>query len=120
MKKTIEHTTYNTETATKIATFDNNNMFSWRDSEYWHQTLYRTQKGKLFFHVGGGAFTQYAKGLPDGWIGGSTNIVPTTKSEAVRWAKESWDEADNTAELVFKSHVGRGFQTLKSYLEEQK
>lgn len=84
MKKTINHRTYNTDTATLIEDY-NNGRFT-NDFKYISETLYITKKGYFFLVAEGGAMTKYAKKDGDGrsYVGGEC-IIPLDGDEAYDW-----------------------------------
>lgn len=86
MKKIIEGRKYNTDTATKVGTWDNE--YGASDFNYVEETLYRKQNGEFFIHGEGGANSRYAKsaGL-NSWTGGEM-IEPQTFESARKWAEE--------------------------------
>lgn len=99
MKKIIDGKIYNTETATKIATYwnrlsvsDFNNMTEW---------LYRTSKGTWFLAGEGGALSPYSTSLEGGRCSGAgERISPLTDDEAREWL-ERHNEID-ALETYFK------------------
>jgi hypothetical protein len=85
MKKIINRKVYNTETATKIATWDNglpdNNVHAIEE------LLYHTEKGAYFLQYWGGAATDYAKSYG---VTSSDNsgIKALDDSEAYEWLEK--------------------------------
>lgn len=85
MKKIIDGKTYNVNTATMVAQWDNGRV---TDNLYYVQeTLYKTRKGTFFLLGEGGAGTAYSKDLPDGWTAGSWAIIPMTANEVRKWSE---------------------------------
>ena len=95
MKKVINGSLYNTETARKLGNWSNNR--SCTDFDYCEETLYRTKAGKYFIHGKGGARSRYSKqtGI-DSWRGGE-NIIACTYDEARKWAENHLDGDDYIA-----------------------
>ena len=85
MKKIINRSLYNTETARFIGTWDNGAEYGQmnRSDEY----LYQTKSGKYFLLGEGGPMTTYAEHHGN-HTSGSEKIIPLTASEAREWAEE--------------------------------
>lgn len=90
MKKIIDGKTYNTETAKKIAEWDNG--LSYNDFDYRSEELYRKRTGEYFLYGSGGARTEWGTVMDDGWLAGGSNIVPLTQEEAQDWLRGNTDE----------------------------
>ena len=91
-KKVIEGKLYNTEAATKVASWDNGvygNDFRACDEE-----LYQTKKGNWFMVGSGGPMSKYSVTRGNS-TSGTTEIVPMTKEEAYEWL-----EKNNEIELI--------------------
>ena len=82
MKVIIERKSYNTETATKIAKWDNGRYRN--DFSAIEETLYRTKKGQYFIHGWGGAATSYAKTFGNSSSEGES-IKLMSQDEAIDW-----------------------------------
>ncbi|AWM86786.1 hypothetical protein [Microvirga sp. 17 mud 1-3] len=83
MRKIIEGKRYDTETATRIANY--NNGHSPGDFKWIEEDLYRTAKGNWFIHGAGGAMTSYSQqDGPNSWSGGQ-DIRVLTPTEAQEW-----------------------------------
>lgn len=94
MKKVINGTLYNTETARELGNWDNGEYGSFG---YCSETLYRTKSGKYFVHGEGGANSRYSKQTgSNSWSGGE-KIIPYTYDEAREWAEEHLDGDDYIA-----------------------
>ena len=89
MKRVINHTAYNTETAVWLAEFDNRWCSS--EAEHWDETLMLTKTGKLFLHKSGGARTKYAQPVEgdEGWLEWGQVIEPITVEEAKAWVENA-------------------------------
>jgi len=88
MKKVINNLLYNTDTASKIGTWDNGCQLS--DFEYVEETLYRKKTGEYFLHGEGGANSKY--GVWHGNTGGWGEVIrPYTPEEAQEWAGDHLD-----------------------------
>lgn len=83
MKKRIDKKLYDTDTALKIA--------SWEelpgDFSYICETLYRKRSGEYFLHGEGGPRSMYGIQEGSNFRGGAT-IVPLTYEQAEKWAEE--------------------------------
>lgn len=84
MKKVINGKMYNTETAEKLAEWDNG---LWGNFKACAETLYRKRNGELFLHGDGGPMSIYAKPCEGGMVG-SQVIIPLSEKEARKWAEE--------------------------------
>ena len=93
MKKVINGRVYNTETAKRLASWDNG--LSYTDFAYCSETLYLTKSAAYFIHGEGGGNSRYGE-----WHGNSggpgSQIVPLTRQEAIEWAEKlTGDEYEN-------------------------
>ena len=95
MKKVINGSLYNTETARKLGNWDSGEYGSFG---YCEETLYRTKSGKYFIRGEGGANSRYSRQTgSNSWSGGE-KIIPCTYDEAREWAEEHLD-GDEYAEI---------------------
>lgn len=85
MKKIINKSLYNTDTARFIGTWDNGAQYG--DFNRVDESLYQTKSGKYFIRGEGGAMTTYAEHHGNS-TSGSEKIIPLTASEAQEWAEE--------------------------------
>jgi len=83
MKKVIDKKLYDTETADKIAAWDNGHGTT--DGHYISEDLYRTKKGNWFLHGEGGGLSSYAESCGQNETCGGESIVPLTSEEALEW-----------------------------------
>jgi len=84
MKRIIEGKRYNTDTAQKIASYDNG--CGGGDFDCLEETLYHTKAGALFIHGRGGARTWYASSSEGGrCFSSGEDIIPYTKAETKEW-----------------------------------
>lgn len=88
MKKVINRSVYDTETATAIG-YSDNGLFP-GDLDYYCETLYRRPRGTYFLHVEGGARSVCAQPDGNGWVGGEL-IRPMGYDDAEKWAEGSLD-----------------------------
>ena len=89
MKKIINGKVYNTDTATKIAEYENGSVTD--GLHYYTETLYRKKTGEYFIHGEGGAATIYGKRASyDRWMSGE-RIYPIRYEEAKGWAEKHMD-----------------------------
>ena len=88
MKKVIDGRLYSTETAKRIAIWENG--LNADDFGYCSEDLYLTKSGAYFLHGEGGANSRYGEwhGNTGGW---GEQIVPLTLGEAMEWAEEKLD-----------------------------
>lgn len=85
MKKVINGKMYNTETAERLAEWDNGR---WGSFDACSETLYRKRNGELFLHGDGGCRSPYSKFSGDGLEVGSQAIILLSEKEAREWAEE--------------------------------
>lgn len=85
MKKIINKSLYNTDTARLVG--QSNNGEQWGDFTRIDQDLYQTKSGKYFLHGYGGAMTIYAEHHGNSTSGGE-KIIPLTADEAREFAEE--------------------------------
>ena len=92
MKKVINGKMYDTDTATKLASWCNMQDFS--NFNYVDETLYKKRTGEYFLYGEGGPMTKYAVSTgSNSWSGGEM-IIPLTLSAAQEWAEEHLDGDD--------------------------
>lgn len=85
MKKVLEGRLYNTDTAKKLASWEN--MENATDFSWYEETLYRTKTGRYFVYGEGNAMSPYAKQISSvSWKWGE-KIKPLTPEEAKAWAE---------------------------------
>lgn len=86
MKKIIGGKRYDTDTATKLGTWDNN--YGVTDFHYCEETLYQKKTGEFFLHGSGNAASKYAEPVgSNSWSGGK-RLMPMSFKEAQQWAEE--------------------------------
>ena len=88
MNKIINGKKYCTETAEKLAEWDNGR---WNKFDACAETLYRKRSGEFFLHGHGGPRSPYSKFSGDGLEVGSQAIIPLSEEEAREWAEEHLD-----------------------------
>lgn len=81
-KKVVNGKMHNTETAERVADWDNGRNGS--DFAYCSETLYRTKNGAFFLHGAGGAMSSWCSSYGDR-CGYGEDIVPLTDDEAKEW-----------------------------------
>lgn len=90
MKKIINGKKYDTDTATM--------MLEWRNNQsgfrYCYEALYRKKTGEYFLFGEGGAMTRYYKSVGDNTYTGGNAITPMTEKEAREWAESVADGDD--------------------------
>lgn len=91
MVKFIKGKKYSTETATKLADWDNS--YAVNDHKYLSETLYQKRTGEYFLHGEGGGLTRYATSVGNAYTSGE-RIIPITEEEAHSWAEEHLDGED--------------------------
>jgi hypothetical protein len=102
MKKVIDKKLYDTDTADKIAEWDNGHT-SKRDFHYCSEDMYRTKKGSWFLYGEGGAASKYAESCGQNETCGGAAIVPLTPDEALEWL--SGHGFADEAEKYFSSEI---------------
>lgn len=85
MKKRINGKIYDTDTADRIASWDNGRNGT--DFDYVWKVLYQKRDGEFFLYAEGGPRTIYSKLVRDGWVSGAEVIEPMTVDEAKSFAK---------------------------------
>lgn len=100
MKKIINKKVYNTETATKVASWDNGVYGN--DFRNCNEDLYRTAKGAWFIHGTGGPMSKYAVSHGNS-TSGSSDIIDLTEEEAYQWMEEH--DAIEGIEKYFANHI---------------
>lgn len=96
MKKVIDGSLYNTDTAKKLGECSSNvgrNDFKWYEEE-----LYRTKSGKYFLYGKGNAMSHYSERVGDNSWGSGSHIEPMSVVAAMKWAEESLT-ADEYSEI---------------------
>jgi hypothetical protein len=95
MKKIIEGKLYNTETAKKVAEY--NNGYYPNDFNFMNEELYQKKTGEFFLYGEGGALSKYAtsSGNSSGW---GWQIIPMTENKAMQWVEKHAD-ADSYIEI---------------------
>ncbi|MBC8537279.1 hypothetical protein [Feifania hominis] len=97
MKKIINNKLYNTDTAERIACWDNGLLPT--DFSRCSEELYRKRTGEFFLFGSGGANSKYAVSRGDNrWQGGS-QITPLSWDSAREWAEEKLSA--NEYEAIF-------------------
>lgn len=100
MKKTINHVTYNTDTAEFLRYEDNGRDYT--DCRYEWRALYRTKKGKWFLHCEGGARTRFASTLSDGSSGSGQMIIPISYGDVKKFVRDPF--FDLTGHIYWLQH----------------
>lgn len=87
MKKIIKNKVYNTDTAKKIAEYDNG--LGYNDLRYYSETLYQKKTGEYFLYGEGNASSKYAFSIGNNnWTSG-WEIIPIYFESARNWAEEN-------------------------------
>lgn len=89
MKKILKGKLYDTDTAQKLASWENTQDCG--SFNHFSEVLYRKRTGEYFLHGAGGARTQYARQLEDNMWGYGEAIVPLSVGAAQEWAEEHMD-----------------------------
>lgn len=89
MKKIINGKRYDTESATRLASYWNG--LSSSDFGFIEETLYRKKTGEFFLHGEGGARTQYSRRVGQNLWSGGELLMPLTIEDAQTWAEEHLD-----------------------------
>lgn len=87
MKKIINNKVYDTDTAVRVARWDNGD----NDLNQIAENLYRKKTGEYFLHGSGGANTRYAQPAGTNWWGSGERIMPMTYAAASDWAQQHMD-----------------------------
>lgn len=91
MKKTIGGKTYNTETATRIGSYES--PFYPSDFHWYEEDMYVTKKGNFFLCGRGNAMSPWSERCADG-SGPGRGIKPMSKPEALEWLELRTDDND--------------------------
>lgn len=83
MKKVINGSLYNTDTARLLGEWDNRRYGS---LDYCGERLYLTKSGKYFLHGEGGAMSKYARSCGSNQWSSGEMIIPMTEASAREWA----------------------------------
>ena len=92
MKKVINGKLYDTSTAQRLASWENNQDCG--SFNHFAEDLYRKRTGEYFLHGCGGPRTQYAQQVEDHMWGSGEAIIPLTVKAAQDWAEEHLDGDD--------------------------
>lgn len=84
MKKVIDGSLYNTDTARLIGEWDNRRYGS---LDFCGERLYRTKSGKYFLHGEGGAMSKYAYSCGSNQWSSGELIIAMTEAAACEWAE---------------------------------
>lgn len=125
MKKIINGRLYNTDTAKKVAEW--NNGLAVNDNSYYYENLYLKRTGEYFIYGQGNAGSKYrrpAYGDSGAWTPGE-NIVPVSVKEAQRLVEKHLDadeyqsifgKKDETGKTVISSAIPTGlYDELEKY-----
>ena len=92
MKKVINGKLYDTSTAQRLASWENNQDYG--SFNHFAEDLYRKRTGEYFLYGCGGPRTQYAQQMEDHMWGSGEAIIPLTVKAAQDWAEEHLDGDD--------------------------
>jgi len=95
MKKIINGSKYDTDTAKKLGEWTNGERYG--DFNYCEEALYRTKAGRYFIHGGGGAMTKYAVSSGNNSWSGGEKILPMSREAAMEWAEEKLEAEEYEA-----------------------
>lgn len=118
MKKIINGKKYDTETAQRVAGWDNGR---YGDFSHCSEELYRKRTGEFFIYGEGGPMSRYARSCGQNeWCGGE-EIIPLNYDAARKWAEEHLD-ADEYEDIFGEvaeddSKVSATFRLSASTLE---
>ena len=90
MRKKINGSRYDTDTAKKMAHWESDQDYT--SFTHCEETLYHTKAGKWFIHGTGNAATVYAVRRGDGWTAPGEKIVPLSEEVARSWVLEHLGE----------------------------
>lgn len=89
MKRIICGKKYDTDTAEKIARWDNGLSVS--DFDFCEESLHIKRTGEFFLHGEGGPNSKYAKAVDNCFTGGE-KIIPLSENEAKKWVENHANE----------------------------
>ena len=90
MKRIIDGLTYNTETATKVASWSHGYR---GDHGMYEESIYVTKHGRWFRSGFGGPASMYAKSVDNNSYSGGSGLFPLTEDEAMQ-ILESYHQTD--------------------------
>lgn len=88
MKKVINNTLYNTETAKRLGSYQH--LYP-GDLYYFSEELYRTKSGKYFIYGEGGPTSKYSEMTGNNSWSGGEKIIPISEGKAKEWAEQYLD-----------------------------
>jgi hypothetical protein len=109
MYKVVNNKRYNTETAKRLAAWDNGVLCN--DFDYRAETLYRKKNLEYFIHGEGGAATEYAERDGYNTMAGEC-IIPATEEQARAWAHEHLN-GDDYDRIFGEPKEGTAFVTVE-------
>jgi hypothetical protein len=83
VKRIIDGLRYDTETALKVAEWDNGRYNG--DFELIEEALYKTKSGRWFLAAYGGALTEYSEPAGNNGRCAGSRVIPFTAYEAQKW-----------------------------------
>ena len=109
MKKIINGRRYDTDSAKKLASWDNGLPIN--DFSYTEESLFQKRTGEFFIHGESGAAGKYRQSIDINTWSGGENIVPLSETEAREWCERKltadeyeaiWGvpDEDDTAQIV--------------------
>ena len=110
MYKVIHGSKYDTDTARRLTTWDNE--LEPGDLNYVMETLYRTRGGNYFLHGIGGARTRYNVRISDSRWRGGEEIRPLSYGAAQSWVEEHFD-GDEYESIFGDPEEGKVTKTLQ-------
>lgn len=87
MKKVINGKLYDTATAREVSCVGHGGQ-SFRDFNYYQETLYCKRTGEYFLYGNGGPASKYAQYVDYNTRSGGQKIIPLTLAQAKAWAEE--------------------------------
>ena len=97
MKKIINGKRYDTDTAIRVAEWENIPYVT--DFSYYCEELYKKRTGEYFLHGEGNAASKYSKSVGNNTWAGSSAIIPLTYDAAREWAEEHLDADEYESEF---------------------
>lgn len=106
MRKIINGRKYDTDTATRIAEWEN--TIDVRDFSHYSETLYRKRNGEYFIFGSGNAGSRYSTRVEQNTWSGGQNIAPLSYDAAREWAETHLDADTYETEFGDVSEGGDG------------
>lgn len=117
MKKIINGKKYDTETAKFKGKYDNG--LGGTDLDWYEESLYLKRTGEFFLYGVGNARSKYSEACGSNWWSGSSDIIPLSLNEAMKWSETHLDGDEYEAIFGEVEETGDGVSPLVVYLPDE-